>query len=889
MKELSGQWLDRLPNPELPKGRLRDYISKHVNPWSPRRRWNTQRAALNTWMYLGRQWIEPVGELLPGAGTYHFREVFRQGLGTFKRPVTNIIATAVDNEVARLTRKELIPDTRAHRSEPDWAEAAKLARDILNWEMGKILWGEKREMIAINLCLEGTAVARSIWHENQNDLVWNANPDAMQCPGCEAVFSSPVVPRSFSSLAMPMEGGPQQMRHTDSLAPVQEEGETTAMHPQGIQRVRMQHCPFCEEARGLEQYDVSRQEAIQGADAFQRALGIATAKGEPQIDVLQTHEYYPENTGVGLEPHEVRIHHQMTVMPMEDIANRFPQIADKIFPEEAATLLRLNPLFSEPIFAQVSGLGQSDDYSATVETYDRHARVREVVCEPMPGIKGLEDGAWIVQVNNEVVVQPLMQEVETPEGKKKVARVKYAFARFKRIPNYFYGRTFVDDIVPIQRRLNEIDAQWIDLRERGKPTIYVPPDTEFRTKEEGEGSLIVVTVESEDPTWTPRDSIFPGIPLTGNEYSKERMNTFTDAQMVGSAQDIEMGRPTGGVKTTSGLMLMSEEAAQKRGPRERGLSALYEQLWQHHLDLTWAFKREDATIEVWGSDSVYEIQSYKGENLLGGVKVKVESRAGYDITLYNKEAAGEAMNLGLVNVADPVVKEKILDLMRLPTDLNEDQNIQIKRAEMAWSVFRKEAKVPIFDESLFDPVIWFGVLAKRWMQNVPAMEQENVGFPEIMERLAGWQEALANEEAKDQQQRMLYESFPPVQWPEIFERTKGVDQAAWAATAEAMQAAGQPAPPEPQTAPPPTDGFLPKATSRKIYTVWKRMLPALQSVEALGKMANEMGLETKNLDDVRAVDRMLQMRAVIEAAKMLAEQRMMGGGGEPPPEVPEGG
>jgi hypothetical protein len=51
--------------------------------------------------------------LAAGLGAYHFREVHKSSLAAYKRPVTNIIAPAVDNEVARLTKKEYVPEAAA--------------------------------------------------------------------------------------------------------------------------------------------------------------------------------------------------------------------------------------------------------------------------------------------------------------------------------------------------------------------------------------------------------------------------------------------------------------------------------------------------------------------------------------------------------------------------------------------------------------------------------------------------------------------------------------------------------------------------------------------------------------------------------------------------------
>jgi hypothetical protein len=414
--------------------------------------------------------------------------------------------------------------------------------------------------------------------------------------------------------------------------------------------------------------------------------------------------------------------------------------------------------------------------------------------------------------------------------------------------------------------------------------------TEMYTKEESEGSLRVVYYDSPNPSWSPAQAMFPGIPLTGNAYAQERQNCFTDAQLVGAAQDIEMGKGSGGPKTTSGLMLLSEEAAMKREPRERALAHMYEGLWQHFMDLTWAFRKEKAIYEVAAEGStVYQRKSYEGNDLLGGVRVKVATRSSYDITLYNKEATGEALQMGLVNPSDPATKAKVLSLMQLPEDLVEAEGIQIQRAEMAWSDFENAGEVPVYDESLFDPALWFAVLGKRWMEDGAYMKQKEVGFDEIMERLSGWEEAYDSMLAQDEQQKMLYGSFPPEQWPQIYERTETIEEAKFEAATAAAVEMGQPPPQRQPTAPPPIDGFLPANTARKIYTVWKRMLPALQSAEAASQVAKEMGISTKALENLNQIDLMLQMRAVIEGARKLAQEAMAGPAGMAPEGAPEEG
>lgn len=61
-----------LPTLNSSQDDVKTYIQRVVNPLSPRRRWITQRAAINAWMYHGRQWIESVGGLAAASGTYSF-------------------------------------------------------------------------------------------------------------------------------------------------------------------------------------------------------------------------------------------------------------------------------------------------------------------------------------------------------------------------------------------------------------------------------------------------------------------------------------------------------------------------------------------------------------------------------------------------------------------------------------------------------------------------------------------------------------------------------------------------------------------------------------------------------------------------------------------------
>ena len=880
-----------LPTLEMSPELVKQYMARSINPLSPRRRWVTQRAALNSWMYHGRQWIEPVGELSAGLGVYHFREVYKQSLASYKRPVTNIIAPAVDNEVARLTKKEYEPETAADRTEPDWIFAAKLAKDIVTWQMLKVLWKEKREQLAFNLCIDETALVRSLWQDDITDLVAVASQDAVVCSSCEAKLASAELPASMVETGIPKEeGGFSEFMGAESL----EEMPYVKGRPH---RVKAKHCPFCPTGE-LNKYSPSEEEVTEVPDALGNPLGRMLPKGEDAVEVISLHEFYPENGGIGIEPYASKVWHQMRAEPIEDIVRKFPQFERTIQPDDPQKILRLNPLYSDPaLVAQglLFGLG-----AGGLDAYQNHALVQEVIVAPQKRA-GLELGAHFIMVNDKLISRALCVEVESEGGAVElVPRVKYHVARGKRVPGMFWGRGFVSDLIPLQRRLNELDAQVIDLRERGKPMMWTPQGVELYFRRDTEGSLQIMEYEAPS-TWTPRDGLFPGLPMTGNPYMAERAQIMVDAQLIGTPQDVELGKGAGGIKTTSGLMLASEQAGERRAPKERQLVHLYEGVFQHVLDMQKTFRKEPTQYRVESDSGLHEVATFDSTKLVGTIKLRMKATASYDVALYEKEAASEAIQMGLYKMENPVAVNRALELMRLPTDVNEEQGIQIRRAEMAWSDFLREKKVPLLD-SLFDPLIWYPIFQRRWLSDECLILQREAKFEETWARLAGWQEELAMAEAKDAALRKLYGSIPEDQWQQVHAQATQMYESAvnQARAVGLIPAQGDPPPGsglESPPPPPPEDGFLPKALELRIFTIWEQMLgPFLEDAQLGVDASKRVGVAiSPEAEAATLLLLLLKMRAVIEALRKMLEAMLAPPpppGGAPPPEggpPPKGG
>lgn len=864
---------------------VRGWATRHLNPRSRFRRWIMINAAQNLWFYLGRQWLAPVPDVRNQQNfVYAFRDVYRQSFASYPRPVTNLIAPAVDNEVARLGRRELVPDTQPRKNEPKLEAAARAARNMILWELAQQAWPNTREEINFELVMSGTAVMRSFWDEVTTELVPLASEGACCCPMCKRVFASDMIPRAFANFGMPglgEDGGPMPMMHVETTE------EVDAAEHAGYPEVRMRHCPFCEQQTELKPYEMSKEEARDGEDPFGRQLGTTIPKGSPLIEAVSIHDLYPENGGVNVDPWTCSVWAQSTVRPIDWVEARAPELAGKIDPDPVADLRKQHPLLGDPLFSGAAVMS----LSAMDGIFDYHVMVKEIHIDPKP-IPGLEMGASFMLIGDKhIIKRPLCVEVETENGPKKVKRVRYGAARYRRIPKTFWGRTFVSDLTGVNRRLNQLDSQVIDIRERGIPTLYVPTGTELYKRDEDGGALRVVEYESQNPAWHPNESVFNGQPMTGNSYFTERNSVLNDAQLVGAPQDIEIGKAPKGLKTTSGLMVLGEEAAQDRAPRERQLIEMYESLWQHFLELQWVFRKDDAEYRVLNVQGKREVKSFKDTDLLGGIEVSIEKRADFDSKLYQKEATAEALEARLYRLDSQAAIDKVLTLMGLPKDVNEDSSLQVDRAEDAWGAFLETGSVPVLDSGLVDPWIWFQILGKRWFSDEAQELQRSVNWPEVTRALAGWEERMAKMQGEDDRLRPVYGNVPPERWAETYEQGKALSEQAQQAMASAAEAAGQPAPQTQEFPAPPQRPFLPRLLQDKVYAVWAGLLST--ALEALQNIRPMDGLQPEILqkhDTAQRLDNLLKMRAAIEACRMtdLERKKAMAGGGAPAP-APGGG
>lgn len=808
-----------------------------------------QMAKNHFYTALGRQWLEIDRALLyQGSRGYAFKDVdSKQGL---PRPVTNKIAPAVEVELTALNKRQLTPKVVPNSRDPRCEAAAKVAEDVLNHRLKETVWADKRSEVTYHTIVYGTGILKSYWDERYSKTVSTPSPDAVGCPQCGTMLSNPSVPMGDG------------LKHLDKATE----------DPNDPGTVNATMCPTCDDEVPLVPLQMTAEQAMGANDLLGRPFIVEAPMGNTDIEVVSPFDLFVLNSGVGVNHYDCQIIGQATVRSLDWIEERYPWAFsgdNAIEPEDPYELLRWHPVYGEWDYV--------GNYSSEIDSniYDNHARVYELHAEKN---FRFPEGRSIVIIGETVVYNgPLYRTVDG----RSVATVKYAAAVFKLRPGEFFGRGLVDDLISPQNRLNGMDAQIIEARERlGAPNIIATESMDFHGPEYDERGGGAIWRWQPDPVAPNAKPEIFGDKLFNTAVYQERDRVSQDMKELAGPQDIELGEAPRNITTTSGLQLLGESAERRRSERERSLISAFEKIWVHQLELLNVLRREPDFYEKETEDGTWAALQFTAEDLRGQTKIKVEKQAEIDKSIWQREATREAQADGLIRPADPYSVRRILELRGLPTDVNQDQNFQVDTTKRQWTDFIDSGEIPVIDPTIDDPAIHFGGLSTFLLSEEGQRIQKAVGWPDILKKIAGWDTEIIKLEQLDAQSRALYGSPEGAEqkYAQLYAQYAQT-QAASVSVSKAAGEAGMPAPQAPPLAPPPEPFFLPPDQADRVYQLWVQMIM---------KNTNPME-QPKDPMQMRALDSYLKFRAVVEGYRMLRDKKMMSMmAGVPSPGTPEG-
>lgn len=864
--------LYRFPKLDADPDQIKGYALRHFAPFNAYRNSRLENVAKAIYYEQGNQWLELDSDVLvEGVRGYAFRSMrFDEDEAERPMPVTNLITSSVDVEFSTLSKRQWNPKIPNLTRDPRQAAANKVANSILRHRMKKIEWPTKRNRFIRNDILQGTAIFKSFWNRTWTDTAWFAAKEPHKCEECAALFSSPNVPGTVANALA--SGVPATV--DDSYG-------------EGDEDVQLDGCPYC--AGQLSPYELDEEES-HGMDAVGRPLGKMMPRGNTDLELYNPFEYYPGNGGIGETPESLKTHGLVKVRSLDWIEDHYPDFVDEVEPEDPTELMRWHPTLGDWDI-----VGRHDTRMDS-GIYDCHARVYELIALPS---RRYPKGRYIVLIGEvqQLIVEntELMIEIDDEEGGKAcVPRVEVAIGIWKEREGELWGRGIADDLFSPQNRLNAIDSQTIEARERmGSPNLLVPTDAdlqgpEFRSNY-GLGKMFRYQPSALNPNIKPE--VFGAVTMPAGVVN-ERDRCIQDMTRIVGPADIEIGEAPRNVTTTSGLQILGEQAERKRATRELSITEAFIKVWEHQMQMLWVLRVDEDFYEEERPDGSWELKQYDRLAIKGQTKVEIEKQAYIERSIVVREGAREAMTDGLYDRSTPTARKRLLELMGLPTDVNDEDNLQIEHARRTWVDFKDDGIIPVVDTGIDNPLINYMVLGAFLKQDEGKAIAEHACWKYIVAAVAGWEQDYQTLKATDDMTRATYGgSTDPKQTAETYARLTLSYQTAKAGYDQAIEAAkltpGAPPPTQAPPQPPPPPIFVPRQIEKRIMLVWQSLLsqdpgwmPYLQ----------QKSMETMTpLPELAAnIQHFLQFRAVVEAYRILGQPTLAPGSTPGGPEAAGG-
>lgn len=867
-----------------PQNEILDYRDRVINPWSSYRNQQMARVSMWMWYFLGRQWATlDYQAAFDGARGAILRSALDDG--DIPRPVTNEIDPAVESTVIALVKREWTASVTPSSNDPAIKAAAQVAKDQLQFRLDELLWPEKRHQHALHYTVTGTGLLYTAWDRTYMDLCAIGSPSAMWCPSCETKLYSDLVPEAVMKAGI----GGRPISFVDSAKPLD------PTHPDfdlDAQYAKLSSCPNCAESRPLQPYEPDENEAAEGEDAFGRPLGVLQPRGGSTLEVDLPFEIYPEDGGFRQTPATIRRFGRRKIRSMEWWEERCPHLVEEIEPDSVSELL-----YTDPILNEWSTAGRWD-VSLDAGILDNHANADELIEQPT--LRNPK-GRYALCSKNKVLIDEDLLECATLDGEEVyVPKAQISAARFKIRPNEFFGSGLPVHMISPSNRLNSMDSQIVEWRERlGNPNVYLPSDMwvdnpvhEYGGDGDGRGGgrAFFFQASMSNPEFT-KPEVFGGLMMPDGVY-QERDRVQADIKRQNGPQDASIGAAPKNVGTTSGLQFLVDQDERSQILREDELIRSGEKAFSHILRMQWILRIDPEVYRVLGPDKAWSYDQYTGEALRGQCEVKVERGPAISKGIVDREAAREAIADGLVDINSPLMKREMLNVYGLDPDLAPETTHQIDHAERMWVDFREHGLVRIQDGTLDEPQLHFLVLGKHLRTEEGERLADESGWDEILQHIAGWQDQLMRLETLDQMTiafyggRIIGEEAQNEEYGkalvayngqmEIFQQQQQIHEQL-TAQPSVMGAPPPVAPVEPQM--PPPAKFLPALMQEKVMLVWGSMLAAsnfpLPQPDAASQIEGE-----------RPTDAYIKFRALIEAYRLSAMGGMASAGAVPAPGSP---
>jgi len=620
----------------------------------------------NILFYLGMQWLD--------WSSQRAQFVPVKAPKWFPQPVTNEIFPRVERLTAMFLRNTPHARVRPNTNDPEDREAARGAEQLLAHIDDVVDDDALRHRLTLGFTLTGSICS----HESFNP---HTGPD-VEIPETELTMD----PQFDDVAACPQCGSRQPPEMAGEVCPTCGEGPLAP-----------QRAPQVGPDGGF--VSIPRRTPVLGADGEpvvhnfkmgeieSRVIYPFSFHCDPKVD------YLPDAQWCGHESYQ----------DLEWIKRTFPAIGH--FVQEETPSLQSSTY--QAALLQVVGQSQPQSWTGNTIALSHGATVlnyEEAESESFP------DGLHVIVANGVCLYYgPLPIKGE----------FSYSICQYALMPGRLWGTGPVEQMVPLQRRLNAIDSQVIINRKTILNPWILAPKGSLKPGQVALRPAAVVEYSILGGGGVA-PQIIPGQPLPAS-IQAEREAILNAMERISGTQDVMIGQVPPGVKSGVALHYLGEQAETTQAPRARRWELFIGERARKRLLLAQQHYHEPRTVKILGAGTEWTTRALRGADIRDNVDVTVEAGSALPRSRTAQiQLVFDSIQQGLLGdiAGNPILRQKILEeigLMHFDTEIGADakranmENAQmdlgivpmvdpLENSDVHYQIHLKEKKEPRFDD-----------------------------------------------------------------------------------------------------------------------------------------------------------------------------------------------
>lgn len=558
----------------------------------------------------------------------------------FPTPVTNLISPRIGIMQAGLARSQPQGRVRPNTNEPPDYVAAKVAEKLVGRFYDVTDEDELRDLASLIAAMTGTVIAEDTFNPRAGRV--NVVPrmqvqstpvmeDTASCPNCG--FSGPPAP---PGTPCPQCGNPELQTQ-----------QTPRTWPDGSPIEMSGLVPETDELTGEPIVDY-----------------IPEGEIESRVRLLMNFYWDPKATKLK----DARWCGEACYGDLDWIDENFPDLGQFVGAEEGIDQLNF---YEASLLALVGPSIQGTAHYGATQFFTHGAVIRKYQEKPS---QKYPKGLYAIVANGVLLHSgplPIVDENDQPTGD-----FNYTEFRYDIVPGRFAGRTPAEDMVPLQKRVNGIDAQVILNRKTMlSPWILAPKGSGLDPSRQHMRPGATVLYNFVGVGAAPQ--VVPGTPLPAQIMEERQQAIQSMDQLAQDAAGLAQQQAPAGTRSGIAMNFAKEAREEVTIPRLKRWGRWVADRDRKRLLLAQRYYREPRIVKVLGVGNEYQAQQFQGSDLRGNTDVTVDPGSLiWRSQSARQQAIMDAMEAGLIKPDDPIKQQKLIEQLGIEafdTDIGPDQ------------------------------------------------------------------------------------------------------------------------------------------------------------------------------------------------------------------------